>query len=116
MSSFKDILVPLPVHKLHCIRNIHYNTLKTILHVISIKHNTTHDKDRRTTMQLTIKKTLNDRFIILCHMLRANIPRIVDYGAKIIPCAETLSLTCKSVMTFTEFFTQHALISQKILQ
>ena len=47
-------------------------------------------------------------------MLRTNIPITGDYGAKIIPCAEMLSLACTSGMTVTELFKKNYLVSQKI--
>ena len=67
-------------------------------------------------MKLAIKKMINDGFIILCRMLRSNVPRIGDHKYKIIPYAKVLSLSCKSGMALTELITQHVLISQKLLQ
>ena len=73
-------------------------------------------KARRATMQLTVNKNLNDGLITLHHVLCTIIPRIGDYRDKTIPYAEIPSLKHKSGLNFTELFTQHTLISQKLLQ
>ena len=73
-SSLREALSPEASHELFFVCARHYSALKTILHALLTKDNATHTKDRRTSMQLTIDKILNDGFAALCYMLRASMP------------------------------------------